>query len=558
MNILFAASECDPFVKTGGLADVIGALPIELARQGADLRVALPKYRIIDEYWKSRMEYLCHFELLFGWESRYCGVETLLHNGVRYYFIDNEDFFSADNIYGDGLKEGLRFAFFCRAVLEMLPRIGFFPAVLHCHDWQTGLIPAMLKTQYRGRAGYDDVKAVFSIHNLQYQGLFDWRKLNGWLGFEEWLFSPEYLEFYGGISCMKGGLVFADWLCTVSPRYAEEIKMPYYGELLDGLLRARAAQLSGILNGIDTVIYDPGTDRFLQDHYTAAELSGKALCKAALQKACGLKEAPSTPVIGFVARLSHQKGLALIERVLDDIMRLDVQLVFLGSGEKRFEDMLHWASWRYGNRVYARIGLDEGLAHRIYAGADMFLMPSQYEPCGLSQMISLRYGTVPIVRETGGLADSVQPYNQYTDEGTGFSFANYNAHEMLSTIERAIACYHDAAAVWRRLQARGMAADYSWTHAAKEYLRLYDGLFSGVDEDAAPKASQQDGEAARHAKAAKTAKAAPKTPKVADSPKSDTAATPAAKTAKAASKTPKAEPTNPGGNPAKKQDKKDP
>ncbi len=476
MKVLFAASECDPFIKTGGLADVMGALPQELSRQGADARVVLPKYRVIDEYWKSRMEHLCSFELLFGWQELFCGVETLRHNGVTYYFIDNQDFFSAEAIYGDGLSEGLRFAFFCRAVLEMLPRIDFFPDILHCNDWQTGLVPALLKTQYLDKEGFDGIKTVFSIHNLKFQGLFNWRELNGRLGFADWLFSPQYLEFYGSMSCMKGGLVFSDRLLTVSPSYAEEIRMPYYGELLDGLLRERGAALSGILNGIDDVVYDPATDRFLQDHYSADALSGKAAAKRALQRECGLSEEPGTPLIGFIARLSQQKGLDLIERVLGDMLRANVQLVFLGKGEKRFEDFLNWASWRYGRQVQARIALDEGLAHRIYAGADMFLMPSQYEPCGLSQMIALRYGTVPLVRETGGLRDSVVPYNRYTDEGTGFSFANYNAHEMLHAVESAVAYYRDDPAMWRRLVQRGMAADFSWKHAAGEYLSLYDSL----------------------------------------------------------------------------------
>lgn len=487
MNILFAASECEPFIKTGGLADVVGALPAELKRQGAEARVVLPKYRGIDAYWRERMEHLCHFEVLFGWERCYCGVERVIHNEVCYYFIDNESFFSVDNIYGDGLREGLRFAFFCRAVLEMLAHIDFAPDVLHCNDWQTGLIPALLKTQYHASPGYGKIRTVFSIHNLRYQGLFEWREINGRLGLEESMYSPEKLEFYGSMSCMKAGLVFADRLLTVSPAYAEEIKMPYYGERLDGLLRHRADRLGGILNGIDTVIFDPGTDRFLEHHYTKDDLSGKALAKAALQRECGLEPSPEMPLIGFVARLSAQKGLDLIERVLDDILRQNVQLVFLGRGEKRYEDMLHWASWRYGGRVHARAEQDEGLAHRIYAGADMFLMPSQYEPCGLAQMIALRYGTVPIVRETGGLRDSVVPYNQYTDEGTGFSFANYNAHEMLGAIERAVGYFNGDKAMWRRMQKRGMAIDFSWKQAAGEYLGLYRELLA---PDAAPCAAE--------------------------------------------------------------------
>ena len=475
MKVLFVASECVPFVKTGGLADVVGALPIALKESGADIRVMLPKYGIIDEYWKSRMRQLCHFEVLFGWEKVYCGVETLEDNGVTYYFIDNESFFYVGDIYGDGFYEALRFAFFCRAVLEALPKIDFFPDILHLNDWQTGMIPALLKTQYLGSADYARIRTVFSIHNLKFQGLFAWNDLAGRLGLDARYFTSEYLEFYGCLSFMKGGLVFADRISTVSPTYAGEIKTPFYGENLDGLLRVRESTLSGILNGIDYTIFDPSTDRFLTHHFDAKHLEGKQKCKRALQKECGLEER-DVPLIGFIARLSTQKGLDLIERVLGDILRSDVQIVFLGKGDQRYVDLLNWANWRYPKRVHARIELDEGLAHRVYAGADMFLMPSQFEPCGLSQMIALRYGAVPIVRETGGLKDTIVPYNMYTDEGNGFSFANYNAHEMLDTIERAVHYWRDDKPMWKRMMLRGMADDFSWTKPAEQYLALYNSI----------------------------------------------------------------------------------
>ena len=473
MKVLFCTSECVPFVKTGGLADVAGALPVALKETGTDISVILPKYGIIDDYWKSRMEHVCQFEVLFGLEKLYCGIERVEDQGITYYFVDNESFFYVGEIYGDGLSEGLRFAFFCRAVLEALPRIGFFPDLLHLNDWQTGLIAALLKTQYAAKPEYARMRTLFSIHNLKYQGIFSWREIAGRLGIDERYFTFEYLEFYGCISCMKGGLVFADRLSTVSPTYAEEIKTPFYGEHLEGLLRARENALSGILNGLDYTIFNPANDRFLLHHFDSENLGGKLACKRDLQRECGFEER-DVPLIGMIARLSQQKGLDLVERVLGDILRNDVQIVFLGKGDRRFVDLLNWANWRYPKRVHARIELDEGLAHRVYAGADLFLMPSQFEPCGLSQMIALRYGCVPVVRETGGLKDTIMPYNMYTDEGNGFSFANYNAHEMLFTIERAVKYWNEDKAMWRRMMLRGMADRFDWTKQAKEYLALYE------------------------------------------------------------------------------------
>lgn len=483
MKILFAASECVPFIKTGGLADVVGSLPVELCRQGEDARVILPKYRLIDGGYRERMQHLFSFTVPFGAEQKFCGVSTLKERGVTYYFVDNEEFFYCDAIYGDGLSEGRRFAFFCRAVLEIVPRIDFVPDVLHLNDWQTGLIAALLKTQYQWDERMRAIRTVFSVHNLNYQGIFNWAELNACIGLDGSLFHSEYLEYYGNLSCMKAGLVFADHVCTVSPSYAEEIKTEYYGAGLDGLLRKRGATVSGILNGIDTEAYNPATDRLIGATYDAQNMGGKAECKKTLQRVCHLAERPEVPIIGMISRLTPQKGLDLVERVLSDIMRMDLQMVFLGSGDKRYVDLINWAAWRYEGQISSYVGFHEGLAHRVYAGSDMFLMPSQFEPCGLSQMIALRYGAVPIVRETGGLRDSIRPYNKYTDEGNGFSFCNYNAHEMLFTIERAVQYYYDDKPMWRRLVWRGMQEDFGWPVSAGRYIALYKRL-SGMPQAA--------------------------------------------------------------------------
>lgn len=484
-KILFAASECTPFIKTGGLADVVGSLPIALSKGNADVRVILPMYRIMPEEWKRKMEHVCSFTVRFGWEDIFCGIEQIRYQGVTFYFVDNQEYFSPDNIYGDGVAEGLRFAYFCRAVLESLPQLGFFPDILHCNDWQTGLIPVLLRMQYAGNPSYDAVRTVFTIHNLKYQGLFGWQPIAGRLGLNGTLFTSEMLEYYGMLNCLKGGIVFSDKITTVSPTYAGEIQSSYFGEGLDGVLRMRAHDLSGILNGIDCEFYNPETDPYIAAHFSADHPDGKAECKTALQRECGFPEDPSIPIIGMISRLTPQKGLDLIECVLGDIMRQNVQLVFLGKGDQHFVDFLNWANWRYPGRIYSCIRLDEPFAHRIYAGSDLFLMPSQFEPCGLSQMISFRYGTVPIVRETGGLKDSVIPYNMYTDSGTGFSFANYNAHEMLFTIERAVSYYQNDPEMWHRLVERGMHADFSWTASAQDYMSLYGSLLPAGKEPAA-------------------------------------------------------------------------
>ncbi|MCL2671013.1 MAG: glycogen synthase GlgA [Clostridiales bacterium] len=485
MKILFTGSECVPFAKTGGLADVLGSLPAALVREGVDARVILPKYRIIDSYWVNRMHHECEFTVLMGSQQLWCGIDSVVDNGVTYYFVDNLAVFGGDKLYTGEEDDGFRFAFYCRAVLEALSRLAFFPDILHCNDWQAGLIPVLLHEQYCWDMKMRDIKSVFSIHNLRYQGLYTWHRIGSLLGLNSGYFTPDNLEFHGLLSFMKAGLVFATRICTVSPSYAEEIRSEYFGERLDGLLRHRQHVLSGILNGIDTAVYNPADDRFLSTHFTAENIMGKTLLKRRLQEELGLEPRDEPPLISMITRLTPQKGLDLVECVLHDLMRLDVQVAFLGNGDARYERFIRDAQAQYPGRVAARVELNEGLAHRIYAGSDMFLMPSQFEPCGLSQLISLRYGTIPIVRETGGLRDSIQPYNRFEDSGNGFSFRNYNAHEMLYALEEAVEYYHCDKEMWERLVQRAMACDFSWTTSAKAYLRLYQDIL-GIEPPPPP------------------------------------------------------------------------
>ncbi len=477
MKVLFVASECAPYIKTGGLADVIGTLPNALAKLGMDVRVIVPKYRDIPDHWKEQMQHLVYFHVNLGWRRQYCGIYYLERNDVTYYFIENEFYFGRDSVYGSGQEEGERFGFFCRAVLECLPHVGFHPDLIHCNDWQTGMVPALLKIQYGDASFYQDVKTIYTIHNLRYQGIFAWSLMSDLLGLPDRYFTPDMLEYYGCASFMKGGLVFADHITTVSSTYATEIQTSYFGERLDGMIRARSHQLTGILNGIDPLEYNPENDMWLPAHFSIGDLDGKAACKADIQQELGLDVRADVPVIAMVTRLVDQKGLDLVECVLDDIMRNDIQLIVLGKGDEHYQELFSWASWRYQGRLATRIEINNPMSHRIYAGADMVLIPSQFEPCGLTQMLAMRFGTIPIVRETGGLKDSVQPYNQYTNEGNGFSFANYNAHEMLFTLQRAIGVYHDKNA-WAGLIKRAMETDFSWDRSAKRYAELYDGLVS--------------------------------------------------------------------------------
>lgn len=481
MKILFTASECVPFVKTGGLADVVGALAPVLARQGNDVRVMLPLYSAIPEKWSEKMTHVVDFEVELGWRKQYCGIEKLEQDGVIWYFVDNKFYFGRPYIYGLGGDEYERFGFFCRAALNALTLLDFQPDVIHAHDWQSGMVPALLKIQYAHLPFYANIKTMFTIHNLQYQGIFGIREVQDVLGLGDGLWTNDKLECYGCANFMKAALVYADVITTVSPSYAEEIQTAYYGERLDGLLRARKHEVYGVLNGIDMVDYDPATDERIAATYSLDDMSGKALCKADLQKKLGLEVNPDVPLIGMVGRLSNQKGLDLVDCIISDLLRQDVQLVVLGMGESRYVNLFSWAESEYRGKMAARFTMDHALAHQIYAGCDMFLMPSQFEPCGLSQLIALRYGTLPIVRETGGLRDTVLSYNENTGMGNGFSFFNYNAHDMLHTIERAMKFYREDKPVWHKLQQTGMSGDYSWTNSAGKYMELYRGLVGVAD-----------------------------------------------------------------------------
>jgi len=491
MKILFAASECVPFAKTGGLADVVGALPKQIKKAGEDIRVIMPLYSAIDQKWRDQMEHVLFFYINLGWRRQYVGIEKLTYDGITFYFVDNKQYFQRNYIYGMGADEGERFAYFCRAVLEALPQIDFVPDVLHCHDWQTGLMPILLDAQYRNLEPYKNIRTVYTIHNLQYQGVFGISDIEEMLSLGDWAYTSDKLEFYGACSMMKGGIVAADRITTVSPTYSQEIQTAYYGERLDGLLRSRVNDLTGILNGIDTDEYNTETDPLIAFNYGIDNFNeGKAANKAALQKEMGLTVDPNVPIIGMVGRLSGQKGLDLVERVLPEIMNTGAQLVVLGMGENKYVDLFSWAQWKFPGQMAASFQMNHALAHKIYAGADMFLMPSAFEPCGLSQLISLRYGTLPIVRETGGLRDTVLAYNEYTGDGNGFSFLNYNAHDMLHVIEEAVQLYHEKKEeVWDMLAKRAMAGSYGWDKSAQNYIDMYHEVIASANPKAASKAT---------------------------------------------------------------------
>ena len=544
MKILFTASECVPFCKTGGLADVVGALAPVLAQKGHDVRVMMPLYSMIPHEYVEKMRHVVDFEVELGWRRQYCGIEALEKDGVVYYFIDNKYYFGRSYIYGLGGDEHERFGFFCRAALNALPLLQFQPDIIHAHDWQSGMIPALLRIQYQHLPFFAPIKTIFTIHNLQYQGIFGIPQVQDILGLDGSLFTDDKLECYGNANFMKAALVYADEITTVSPSYAEEIQTAYYGERMEGLLRARRENLSGVLNGLDITEYDPASDPLIPQRYTAEDLSGKKECKAALQRELGLEVQPDTPIVAIISRLSSQKGLDLVDRVISEIMEENLQLVVLGLGEARYVDLFSWAEQRYPGRVAAQFKMDSALAHRIYAGADIFLMPSQFEPCGLSQMIALRYGTLPVVRETGGLRDTVLSYNEANHAGNGFTFFNYNAHDMLFTIRRALYFYHQDKAVWNMLQHRAMTGDYSWNHSAETYLALYAHMRSKPAP--VPEAKQEEADApvkiARRRAHAKPKAEAGKKP-TAKKSKAEAEKKPAAQKAKA---------ETPGPEPAKK------
>lgn len=481
MQVVFASAEAAPFVKTGGLGDVAGSLPRALVAAGADVIVMVPKYGTIASEYTDRMEHVADFYVSLGWRNEYCGLERLVIDGVTYLFIDNERYFKRDYPYGF-FDDGERFAFFSKAVTESLQHLpeGFQCDVLHCNDWHTALAPVFLREFYQGLPLYERVKTVFSIHNIAFQGQYADTILNDILGMAHIPNAARQLRCdERSINYMQGALDYSDAITTVSPSYAWEIQTPEYGEGLDGILRRRSNVLSGILNGIDTDAWNPATDPMIHANYSAADMSGKKACKAALQEELGLEVRDDRPLMVMVTRLTRQKGMDLVTYALDRILSGGVQVAVLGTGD--YEEPMRYFANKYPGTCAARITFDNALSHRMYAGADMFLMPSLFEPCGLSQMIAMRYGTLPVVRETGGLRDTVAPYNQFTGEGTGFTFANFNGDEMGDAVFRGARLYWDDHAAWDQLVQNAMAADFSWVRSADEYMNLYHNLHPEID-----------------------------------------------------------------------------
>jgi len=476
-KILFVASEAVPFIKTGGLADVVGSLPKYFDKEKYDVRVMIPKYLCIKQEWADKMQYVTHFEMDLSWRKLYVGIMEMEYDGVKFYFIDNEYYFAGEKPYGNIYEDIEKFAFFSKAALSALPLIGFQPDIIHCHDWQTGLVPVYLNDSFQGDLFFSGMKTVMTIHNLKFQGVWGIKAVKDITGLSDYYFTNDKLEAYGDANYLKGGIVYADAVTTVSNTYADEIKTPYYGERLDGLMRARENSLIGIVNGIDYEDYNPAADKFLEKNYTAENFrKEKIKNKVALQRELGLDEDPKKMMIGIVSRLTDQKGFDLIAYVMDELCKDDIQLVVLGTGEERYENMFRHFAWKYQGKVAANIFYSEAMSHKIYGSCDAFLMPSMFEPCGLSQLMSLRYGTVPIVRETGGLKDTVEAYNEFEHTGTGFSFTNYNAHEMLDTIRYAESIYYSKKREWNKIVDRAMAVDFSWGSSAKKYEEMYDDL----------------------------------------------------------------------------------
>lgn len=475
MQIVFASAECAPFVKTGGLGDVAGSLPAALVRAGAEVIVMVPKYATIKDEYKAQMEHFSDFYVSLGWRNEYCGLEKLEHDGVTYMFIDNERYFARDYPYGF-FDDGERFAFFSKAITESLQHLpaGFECDILHCNDWQTALAPVFLREFYQGLPLYERVKTVFSIHNVAFQGQFSDTVMEDILGVAHIPAAATQLRCDAcSINYMLGALHYADAITTVSPTYANEIQTPEFGEGLDGVLRERSYALQGILNGIDVTGFDPATDKRIAANYTVEDRSGKAVCKAKLQEELGLEVRDDRPLMVMVTRLTRQKGMDLVMYALDRILSGGVQVAVLGTGDRDYEDGLRYFQDKYPGTMAARIEFDPALSQRMYAAADMFLMPSKFEPCGLSQIIAMRYGTLPIVRETGGLKDTVQPYNEFTGEGTGFSFTNFNGDEMGDAVFRAARLFWDNRDAWNKLVTQAMSQDFSWTRSADKYLDLY-------------------------------------------------------------------------------------
>lgn len=523
MQIVFASAECAPFVKTGGLGDVAGSLPAALVRAGAEVIVMVPKYATIKDEYKAQMEHFSDFYVSLGWRNEYCGLEKLEHDGVTYMFVDNERYFARDYPYGF-FDDGERFAFFSKAITESLQHLpeGFECDILHCNDWQTALAPLFLREFYQGLPLYDRVKTVFSIHNVAFQGQFSDTVMEDILGVAHIPAAATQLRCDAcSINYMLGALHYADAITTVSPTYAGEIQTPEFGEGLDGVLRERSYALQGILNGIDVAAFDPATDKRIAANYTVDDRSGKAVCKAKLQEELGLEVRDDRPLMVMVTRLTRQKGMDLVMYALDRILAGGVQVAVLGTGDRDYEDGLRYFQDKYPGTMAARIEFDPALSQRMYAAADMFLMPSKFEPCGLSQIIAMRYGTLPIVRETGGLKDTVQPYNEFTGEGTGFSFTNFNGDEMGDAVFRAARLFWDNREAWNQLVTQAMSQDFSWTRSADKYLDLYFFMHPEIER---PAAVADEPEAAAEPVAAEE-------PKAEEKPAADAEVKPAAKPA---------------------------
>ncbi|MDD3428993.1 MAG: glycogen synthase GlgA [Oscillospiraceae bacterium] len=475
-KILFAASECVPFIKTGGLADVVGALPKSFDKKEWDVRVVMPNYAAIPAKFRNAFHYVTHFYMGTGSYNpgTHVGIMTYEYEGITYYFIDNLDYYGGEKPYADTRTDIEKFSFFSKAVLAILPVVNFQPDLIHCHDWQTGLIPVYLKNEFSSNPFFQNIRTVMTIHNLQFQGVWDIRTMKGITGFPDSLFTPDKLEYNHGANMLKGGLVYADYITTVSETYAQEIQTEYYGEGLDGLLRARHCDMKGIVNGIDNEAYNPQTDKALTAPFTAQNFrTEKVKNKLALQRELGLPVDENKFLIGLVSRLTDQKGLDLISCVMEEMVDEHTQFVIIGTGDERYESMFRYYAQKYPQRVSANICYADKLARKLYASADAFLMPSRFEPCGLTQLIAFRYGTVPIVRETGGLKDTVQPVNEYTGEGNGFSFSNYNAHEMLHVVNYAKHIYFDEKILWNKLIEQGITKDFSWDVSRQKYEELY-------------------------------------------------------------------------------------
>lgn len=474
MKILFAASEAYPFVKTGGLGDVAGSLPASLKVHHLDVRVILPKYGDIDNKYKDKMRYMGHTYVDLGWRKQYCGIEMLEYNNVTYYFVDNEYYFKRPGYYGY-YDEGEKFIYFSKAIIESISITGFEPDIIHCHDWHTALVPFLIKHTY-SNSQYQNIKTMLTIHNLKYQGVFSKDILREVLGLDDGYFNSECFEFYDAANILKAGIIDADMITTVSPSYAGEIQYPYYGENLDGVLRKYNYKLNGIVNGIDQETYNPKKDKQIYMNYDPANIEKKAMNKLEFQRENSLPQNKSIPIVSLVSRLTEQKGLDLMRGVIHDILQSDIQLVILGTGMFEYEEMFKSLVWQYPNKVRVFLKFDEGLSRKIYASSDMVLMPSKFEPCGITQMIAMQYGALPIVRETGGLRDTVLSCEADGKNGAGFSFHDYNAHDFLYTLQRAVKAYYENPKQWEQWVKNAMSQDHSWTQSAIHYKEKYERL----------------------------------------------------------------------------------